>query len=119
MTDTAVRGTVDEVHGLVPVVIVLDVEDGRVVAQRGVEDDLLEIVLHFTGTWDEILAALLPVLGDALATTWTPEHWWACAGGNHAAMGRDGRAVVVDSDEAGPFLAALAGDGTVAGVRVW
>lgn len=44
-------------HGLSGVVIVLDVEDGRVVSQRGVE--------------------------------------------------------------AGPFLAALAGDGTVSGVRIW
>lgn len=119
MTDTTVRGTIDEVHGQTGVVIVLDVEDGRVVAQRGVEDDLLEIVLHFTGTWDEILAALLPVLGDALETTWTPEHWWACSGGDHAAMGRDGRAVVVGTAAAAPFLAALAGDGIVAGVRVW
>ena len=119
MTDTAVRGTIDEVHGLTGMVIVLDVEDGRVVAQRGVDEDLLEIVLHFTGTLDEILAALLPVLGDALETNWTPEHWWACSGGDHAAMGRDGRAVVVNAAEAGPFLAALAGDGTVAGVRVW
>jgi roadblock/LC7 domain-containing protein len=119
VTDTAVRGTIDEVHGLSGVVIVLDVEDGRVVAQRGVDDDLLEIVLHFTGTWDEILAALLPVLGDALATTWTPERWWACSGGDHAAMGREGRAVVVSTAEAGPFLAALAGEGTLSGVRVW
>jgi hypothetical protein len=119
VTDTAVRATIDEVHGLTGVVIVLDVEDGRVAAQRGVEDDPLEIVLHFTGTWEEILAALLPVLGDALETAWTPEHWWACSGGEHAAMGRDGRAVIVRSSEAGPFLAALAGDGTVSGVRVW
>jgi hypothetical protein len=119
VTDTAVRGTIDEVHGLTGVIIVLDVEDGRVVAQRGVEGDLLEVVLHFTGTWDEILAALLPVLGDALETSWTPEQWWACSGGDHTAMGRDGRAVIVDAAEAGPFLAALAGDGTVAGVRVW
>jgi roadblock/LC7 domain-containing protein len=117
--DTAVRGTIDEVHGLAGVVIVLDTEDGRVVAQRGVEEDPLEIVLHFTGTWDELLAALLPVLGDGLQTRWTPERWWACSGGDHTAMGRDGRAVIVDASEAGPFLAALAGDGTVTGVRVW
>ena len=119
MTDTALRATIDEVHGLTGVIIVLDVEDGRVTAQRGVEDDLLEIVLHFTGTWDEILAALLPVLGDALGSAWTPEGWWACSGGDHAAMGRDGRAVIVNTAEAGPFLAALAGDGAVKGVRVW
>ena len=119
MTDTAVRGTIDEVHGLAGVVIVLDIEDGRVVAQRGVDEDPLEIVLHFAGTWDELLAALMPVLGDALDASWTPERWWACSGGDHAALGRDGRALIVDAAEAAPFLAALAGDGTVAGVRVW
>ena len=119
MTDTAVRGTIDEVHGVPGVTIVLDIEDGRVVAHRGVEDDPLEIVLHFAGTWDELLAALMPVLGDALRTGWTPERWWACSGGDHAAMGRDGRAVIVNAAEAGPFLTALAGNGEVAGVRVW
>ena len=119
MTDTAVRGTIDEVHGLAGVVIVLDIEDGRVVAQRGVDEDPLEIVLHFAGTWDELLAALMPVLGDALGTGWTPERWWACSGGDQAAMGRDGRALIVEAGEAGPFLAALAGNGEVAGVRVW
>ena len=119
MADTAVRATIDEVHGLAGVAIVLDIEDGRVVAQRGVEDDPLEIVLHFAGTWDELLAALLPVLGDALATNWTPERWWACSGGDHTAMGRDGRAVIVEASESGAFLAAIAGNGEVAGVRVW
>jgi roadblock/LC7 domain-containing protein len=119
VTDTAVRATIGEVHGLAGVTIVLDIEDGRVVAQRGVDEDLLEIVLHFAGTWDELLAALMPVLGDALGADWTPERWWACSGGDHAAMGRDGRAVIVEATEAGPFLAALAGNGEVAGVRVW
>jgi hypothetical protein len=119
VTDTAVRGSIDDVHRLAGVAIVLDIEDGRVVAQRGVDEDPLEIVLHFAGTWDELLAALMPVLGDALGTGWTPERWWACSGGDQAAMGRDGRAVIVDAAAAAPFLAALAGDGTVAGVRVW
>lgn len=115
----AVRAPIDEVFEQPGVVAVLDVEDDRVVAQRGIEEDPLEIVLHFTGTWTELLAALLPVLGDALEAPWTPGRWWACAGGDHAALGRDGRALLVHSDQVGPFLAALCDNGTVGDVRVW
>ena len=105
---------------LAGVVTVLDVEDGRVVDHRGVADpDNLEIVLHFTGTWEELLGALLPVLGDALESGWTPGRWWACSGGDHVALGRDGRALLVEAGVAAPFLAALAGDGTAAGSRIW
>lgn len=114
------RDSVDAVQKLPGVVTVLDVEDGRVVDHRGVADpDNLEIVLHFTGTWWELLGALLPVLGDALGDVWTPGRWWACAGGDHVALGRDGRALLVEAGAAGPCLAALAGDGTVEGIRVW
>jgi hypothetical protein len=114
------RASIDEVAKLAGVRTVLDVENDRVVDHRGVADpDNLEIVLHFTGTWWEILEALLPVLGDALDTGWTPGHWWACAGGDHVALGRDGRALLVESRSAGLFLAALAGDGVVSGSRVW
>ena len=116
----ATRDSIDVVHKLPGVVTTLDVEDDRVVDHRGVADpDNLEIVLHFTGTWWELLGALLPVLGDALETSWTPGRWWACAGGDHVALGRDGRALLVEVAAAGPFLAALAGDGTVDGTRVW
>jgi hypothetical protein len=117
----AARASIDDVHKLSGVVTVLDVEDGRVADHRGVDDpDNLEIVLHFTGTWWELLGALLPVLGDALATTWTPGRWWACAGGDHVALGRDDRAVLVETGAAaGAFLAAVAGDGLVEGTRVW
>lgn len=111
---------IDAVAKLGGVVTVLDVEGGRVVDHRGVADpDNLEIVLHFTGTWDELLSALLPVLGDALDHDWTPGRWWACAGGDHVALGRDGRALLVEAGTAGPFLAALAGDGTAEGTRIW
>ena len=114
------RASIDDVHKVAGVVTVLDIDGGRVVDHRGVADpDSLEIVLHFTGTWWELLGALLPVLGDALGGGWTPGRWWACAGGDHVALGRDDRAVLVEAAAAGPWLAALAGDGTVDGTRVW
>ncbi|HET9769475.1 MAG TPA: hypothetical protein VFS16_01200 [Acidimicrobiia bacterium] len=114
------RASIDDVADLPGVATVLDVENDRVVDHRGVADpDNLEIVLHFTGTWWEILGALLPVLGDALDADWTPGRWWACAGGDHVAAGRDGRAVLVAAAAAAPFLGALAGDGTVGGTQVW
>jgi hypothetical protein len=116
----AARASIDAVHHLPGVVTVLDVDGGRVAGHRGVADaDNLEIVLHFTGTWWEILGALLPVLGDALGDDWTPGRWWACAGGAHVAVGRDDRALLVEAAAAAPFLAAVAGDGTVASVAVW
>jgi hypothetical protein len=116
----SVRDSIDAVVELPGVVTVLDVEDGRVVDPRGVADpDNLEIVLHFTGTWDELLSALLPVLGDALQSGWTPGRWWACAGGDYVALGRDGRALLVRAGAADTYLAALAGDGTAQGTRVW
>jgi hypothetical protein len=114
------RQPIDSVAKLAGVVTVLDVEDGRVVDHRGVADpDNLEIVLHFTGTWEELLNALLPVLGDALDSGWTPGRWWACAGGDHVALGRDGRALLVAANTSGAYLAALAGNGTVEGTQVW
>ncbi len=113
-------GDIDAVHGLPGVVTVLDVEDGWVAAHRGVAGpDDLEIILHFTGTWRELLTALLPVLGDALGGGWTPGRWWACAGGDHVAVGRDGRALLVKAGSAAPFLAAVAAGGAVAGVQIW
>jgi len=116
----ALKDPIDAVHHLSGVVTVLDVDAGRVADHRGVVDpDNLEIVLHFTGTWWEILGALLPVLGDALGADWVPGLWWACAGGAHVALGRDDRAVLVAESAAPPFLAAVAGDGRVGGVRVW
>jgi len=116
----AVIAAIDDVARLAGAVTVLDVEDGRVAGHRGVDDpDNLEIVLHFTGTWWELLGALLPVLGDALGAGWTPGRWWACAGGDHVALGRDGRAVLVDAAAAGPWLTAVAGDGVLDGLRVW
>jgi hypothetical protein len=119
--DTPVpRGNIEAVWKLPGVVTVLDVENERVVDHRGVADpDNLEIVLHFTGTWWELLEALLPVLGDALDRTWTPGRWWACAGGVHVALGRDGRALLVETAAAAPYLSALAGDGTIDSIRVW
>jgi hypothetical protein len=114
------RASIDDVHKLPGVVTVLDVDGGRVADHRGVDDpDNLEIVLHFAGTWWELLGALLPVLGDALATPWTPGRWWACAGGDHVALGRDDRAVFVEAASAPLLLAAVAGSGTVEGVRIW
>jgi roadblock/LC7 domain-containing protein len=114
------RVTIDTVAELPGVVTVLDVEAGRVVDHRGMADpDNLEIVLHFTGTWDELLLALLPVLGDALQASWTPGRWWACAGGEHAALARDGRTVLVAAAAAAAYLAALTGDGVVDGTRIW
>jgi hypothetical protein len=116
----AAPAPIDEVYELPGVVTVLDVDAGRVAGHRGVDDpDNLEIVLHFAGTWWELLGALLPVLGDALRAAWTPGRWWACAGGDHVALGRHDRAVLVEAGAAGPWLAALAGDGTLDGVRVW
>ena len=116
----APRDAIGAVYELPGVVTVLDVEDDRVIDQRGVSDpDNLEIVLHFAGTWAELLGALLPVLGDALGKTWTPGRWWACAGGDHVALGRDGRALLLAGATAAPYLAALVGDGTVEGARVW
>jgi hypothetical protein len=114
------RDPIDAVWKRPGVVTVLDVENDRVVDHRGVADpDNLEIVLHFAGTWWELLGALLPVLGDALDTGWTPGRWWACAGGDHVALGRDGRALLVEAAAAAPYLPALAGDGRVGEVRVW
>ena len=114
------RASIDDVHKLPGVVTVLDVDGGRVADHRGVDDpDNLEIVLHFTGTWWELLDALLPVLGDALRAGWTPGRWWACAGGEHVAVGRDDRAVLVEAAFAALFVAAVAGDGTVDGIPVW
>lgn len=114
------RHYIEAVHKLPGVVTVLDVEGDRVVDHRGVADpDNLEIVLHFTGTWWELLGALLPVLGDALGSGWTPGRWWACAGGDHVALGREGRALLVEAAAADPYLAALAGDGSVEGAKVW
>lgn len=114
------RDSIEAVGRLPGVVTVLDVEGGRVVDHRGVADpDNVEIVLHFAGTWDELLGALLPVLGDALQTSWTPGRWWACAGGDHVALGRDGRGLFVEAGAAGPYLAAVAGEGAVDGTRVW
>ncbi|HLF40462.1 MAG TPA: hypothetical protein VI854_03200 [Acidimicrobiia bacterium] len=102
------------------VTIVLDTDGDRVADVWGdLPDDTLEIVLHFAGTWDELLGALLPVLEDALRESWTPARWWACAGGGHVAVGRSGRAVVVRSGCEGPLLAAVAGDGVAGGMRVW
>ena len=55
------RASIDDVHKRAGVVTVLDIDGGRVADHRGVEDpDSLEIVLHFTGTWRELLGALLP-----------------------------------------------------------
>jgi hypothetical protein len=114
------RDDIDAVAELPGVATVIDVEGGRVVGHRGVADpDNLEIVLHFAGTWDELLEALLPVLGDALDGDWTPGRWWACAGGGYVALGRDGRALLVEADQAGAYLAALAGDGAADGARIW
>ena len=114
------RASIDDVHKVAGVVTVLDVDGGRVADHRGVADpDNLEIVLHFAGTWWELLGALLPVLGDALHAGWTPGRWWACAGGGHVALGRDGRALLVEAGAAGPYVAAVAGEGTVEGVRIW
>jgi hypothetical protein len=113
-------GNIDAVWKLPGVVTVLDVENDRVVDHRGVDDpDNLEIVLHFAGTWWELLGALLPVLGDALDRDWTPGRWWACAGGEHVALGRDSRALLVESASAAAYLSALSGDGTVEGIRIW
>lgn len=120
MPATEARDAIDVVQALPGVVTVLDIENDRVVDHRGVADpDNLEIVLHFAGTWWELLGALLPVLADALDRHWTPGRWWACAGGDHVALGRDGRAVLVEAGAAAAHLAGLAGDGTVDGVRVW
>ena len=114
------RAGIDSVHRLPGVATVLDVEDDRVADHRGVPDgDNLEIVLHFAGTWWELLGALLPVLGDALGTAWTPGRWWACAGGEHVALGREGRALLVDAASASRYLPALAGDGVVDGTQIW
>jgi len=102
------------VHKLPGVVTVLDVEGDRVVDHRGVSDpDNLEIVLHFTGTWWELLGALLPVL----ATLWIPPGRRAGGGLRRRRPRRPG------ARRAGPpgrgrllrpYLAALAADGTVA-----
>lgn len=114
------RSDIDGVFALPGVVTVLDAENERVVDHRGLEAaDTLEVLAHFTGTWWELLNALLPVLSDALGESWTPGRWWACAGGERIAVGRFGRAVVATRDAAGPFLAAVTGDGHVEGTRVW
>jgi hypothetical protein len=116
----APKDPIDTVHDLPGVMTVLDVDGGRVADHRGVADpDNLEIVLHFTGTWWDILGALLPVLGDALGADWVPGRWWACAGGGHVAVGRDDRAVLLAEAAAPAFLVAVTGDGTVGTVRVW
>ncbi len=114
------RAVVEAVAALAGVVAVVDVEEDRVVGHSGVDDDdTREVVAHFTETWWELLNALLPVLGDATHLAWTPGRWWGCAGGDHVALGRAGRAVIVEEGVAGPFLAAVAGAGQVDGTQVW
>lgn len=114
------RAAVKAVAALAGVVAVVDVEEDRVVGHSGVDDDdTREVVAHFTETWWELLNALLPVLGDAMDLPWTPGRWWVCAGGDHVAMGRAGRGVIVDQGAAGPFLTAVAGAGEVDGTQVW
>ncbi len=114
------RAAVAAVAALPGVVAVVDVEEDRVVGHHGVDDDdQREVVAHFTSTWWELLNALLPVLGDAMDKVWTPGRWWGCAGGDHVALGRAGRAVIVESQAAGRFLPAVAGDGDVDGTQVW
>ena len=114
------RAGLSTVAALPGVVAVVDVEDDRLVGSYGIDsDDTLEVLVHFAGTWWELLNALLPVLGDAMEMSWTPGRWWACGGGEHVALGRAERAVVVTSEAAAPFLAAAAGAGRVEGTQVW
>jgi hypothetical protein len=114
------RADVSVVAALPGVVALVDVEDDRVVGHHGVDDDdTREVVAHFTETWWELLNALLPVLGDATNLAWTPGRWWGCGGGDHVALGRAGRALVVTQKAAAPFLAAVAGNGEVDGTQVW
>jgi hypothetical protein len=114
------RAAVKSVAALPGVVAVIDVEEDRVVGHHGVDDnDTREVVAHFTETWWELLNALLPVLGDATDLAWTPGRWWGCGGGNHVAVGRAGRALVVTQEAAPLFLTAAAGGGAVEGVQVW
>jgi hypothetical protein len=115
-----VAATIDEVFAQPGVAAVVDAAGGRVVEARGLaDDDVLEVVHHFNGTWSDLLDALLPVLADALAEPWTPGRWWACGGGDRVAVSRDGRTVAVAAAHGAPFLLAAAGDGTVGGVAVW
>ena len=114
------RADAKAVGALPGVVAVVDIEEDRVVDHHGVDDDdTREVVAHFTSTWWELLNALLPVLGDATDLAWTPGRWWGCGGGDHMALGRAGRALVVTREAAPPFLTAVANGGAVEGVQVW
>jgi roadblock/LC7 domain-containing protein len=114
------RATLQEVAALPDVLAVIDAtDDGRLAGAVGVgDDDVLEVVHHFTGTWDHLTHALLPVLAEATNDPWVPAAWWACAGGERVAIGRDGR-MVVAMPPAARLLDAASGSGVVAGVAVW
>jgi hypothetical protein len=113
------RAAREEVVRLPGVVAVIDEDAGRVAGAIGVpDDDVLEVVHHFCGTWDHLIDALTPVLADATGEPWAPGRWWSCRGGDRVAAGRAGRTVIAEAP-ALALLAAVAGDGSVDGVAVW
>lgn len=113
------RAAREEVAGLHGVVAVIDEDAGRVTGAIGVrDDDVLEVVHHFSDTWAHLLHALPPVLADATGEPWAPGRWWSCRGGDRVAAGRAGRVVIAEAP-ALELLAAVAGDGVIGGLAVW
>ena len=108
-----------QVAALAGVIAVIDEDGGRVAGAVGIgDDDVLEVLHHFSGTWGHLIDALTPVLADATGQPWAPGRWWSCRGGDRVAAGRAGRTVIAEAP-AFELLAAVAGDGVVDGVAVW
>jgi roadblock/LC7 domain-containing protein len=111
---------IDDVFAAPGVVAVVDAGEGYLVESRGfADDDVVEVVKHFTETWSGLVEVLLPVMDELVHGPWIPGRWWACAGGDRVAVGRQGRFLIVEAAQAGPYLLAVSGDGTAANRQIW
>jgi roadblock/LC7 domain-containing protein len=106
-----------------PATVVVDVrtEKGEEAAKTAglPSDDAEEFILHFTATVEQILEALLPVLGDALGRSLAPTAWWALSAGDSMVIVSGQRIVVVPRAESEPFVRAVGDGGLVGTERIW
>lgn len=112
--------SIDDVFASKGVVAVVDAGEGYLVESRGFpNDDVVEVAKHFNETWSGLIEVLLPVMDELVQGPWIPGRWWACAGGDRVAIGRQGRFVIVEAASAGPYLLAASGDGIAGDVEIW